>query len=556
MRKRFPVLISLSISLTLAALAAGCGQSGQRMDQSYAPSFAHASRQTQPDVYAPARRPPAAPAVPAADAMYLKDYGLNPAVEAQEDRLSTFAVDVDSGSYTLCRSYLDRGSLPPEPAVRVEEFVNYFNYDYAPPRTSGEAFAICLDAAPSPFRKGRLLLRVGLKARQVDRRQRRPAALVFVIDTSGSMGIDGRLGLVQKSLRLLVDQLTDRDAVGLVEYGTEAREVLPLTSVRKRDRILAAIDRLRSGGTTNAEAGLRLGYRMVSRAADEAGQDDRPESVRRVILLSDGVANVGRTGPEEILQTVRKYVDQGVTLSTIGVGMGNYNDVLMERLADQGNGHYCYLDTLDQARRVFVDQLSATLELAARDAKIQVDFNRRVVRSYRLLGYENRELADRDFRNDRADGGEVGAGHSVTALYELRLHDRSEGRLATVRVRYRPAEARPAAESDDGDTIELARQIATDDLAESFADAPHSLRLAACAAEFAEILRGSRWARSSNFDHLIAETRRCDRGWGRSDDVKELVALMEKARRLGAAARPARDEYEEDEEDEEAEERN
>ena len=528
MRKRFPVLVASSVLGIAVALVAGCHSGG----------YSHVSRHTPADVYAPARRP--APSVPAVDAMYLKDYGVNPAIDPGQDRLSTFAVD--TGSYTLCRSYLQRGSLPPEPAVRIEEFVNYFNYDYAPPRGSDDAFALCLDAAPSPFRKNRLLLRVGLQARDPGHRRRRPAALVFVVDTSGSMSIESRLGLVKQSLRLLVDQLSEGDAVGIVEYGSEAREVLPVTSVRKRDRILDAIDRLRAGGATNAEAGLRLGYRMVSRAEEPGEEEDetapRP-AIRRIILLSDGVANVGRTGPEDILETVRRYVAQGVTLSTVGVGMGNYNDVLMEQLADQGNGHYSYVDTLEEARRVFADELSGTLQLVARDVKVQVDFNRQVVRSYRLLGYENRTLADRDFRNDRADGGEVGAGHRVTALYELQLHDQGQGRLATVRLRYRSAEARPAAESDDGESLEFTRQIATTDVARAFADAPRSLRLAACAAAFAEVLRRNPAAGFTDLDDLIAETRRCDRGWGQSDDVKELVLLIQRARQLGVGHRLA-----------------
>jgi Ca-activated chloride channel family protein len=490
---------------------------------------------------------------PAPGGMYLKNYGVRRETPAAEDRLSTFAVDVDTGSYTLCRSYLERGSLPPEAAVRTEEFVNYFRYDYPAPRAKGDALGICLEAARSPFRASRVLMRVGLKARDVSREERRPAVLVLVVDTSGSMGLENRLGLVQKSLRLLVEQLTERDAVGLVAYGSEAREVLPVTSLRRRERILKAIDGLAAGGSTNAEAGLRLGYGLLSRAADEVeAEGEAAESpgdiIRRVILLSDGVANVGRTGPEEILDTIRKHVARGVTLSTIGFGMGNYNDVLMERLADQGNGHYAYVDTLDEARRVLVDELTGTLQLAARDAKAQVDFNRDVVRSYRLLGYENRDVADRDFRDDRVDGGEVGAGHSVTAVYEVRLERGAAGRMATVRVRYRPGESRPGRESDDGDTLEVSRQIGTSDVSERFADAPRSLRLAACAAEFAEVLRGSPASRGTAMEDLLDETRGCDRGWGRSDDVKALVALMEKAERLGLGDR-AKHDYEEDEDE-------
>ena len=409
----------------------------------------------------------------------------------------------------------------------MEEFVNYFDYGYAAPSPrDGEAFAIRLDAAPSGFGRDKLLLRVGIRAREADDEERPRAVLTFVIDTSGSMAREDRLGLVKRALGMLLDRLHRDDRVGIVEYGSKGRRVLSHRSAADRGAIMEAIDSLRPGGSTNAEQGLQIGYREASRAFKRG-------AVNRVILCSDGVANVGRTDAESILTTVGKYVAKGITLSTVGVGMGNYNDALMEQLADKGNGNYAYVDTLDEAHRVLVRQAAATLQVAAHDAKIQVEFNPEAVESYRLVGYENRALADRDFRDDRVDGGEVGPGHSVTALYELvlsngcpsRAQSRGRGRLATVRVRYRDARC--------DNTREVSRTLAASDATGSFASAPASLQLAACAAEFAETLRGSRYARHGNLDDVLDVARRCREQYGNQSDVGELVRLMETARRLG-----------------------
>lgn len=454
------------------------------------------------------------------DAMFFKNYGVNPFIDADDDHLSTFAVDVDTGSYTLARSYLNRGHLPEKDAVRVEEFVNYFNYNYAPPDGKDEAFAIHLAAAPSRFRKNRTLLRVGLKGREIDVADRKDAVLTFVIDISGSMAREDRLELVKKSLRLLIDQLRKGDRVGIAVYGSAGRKYMPYLGADDRGKILAAIDKLSPGGSTNAEEGIKIGYGMARGAF-------RKGAINRVILCSDGVANVGRTGPKAIMKQVRRYADEGITLSTIGFGMGNYNDVLMEQLADKGDGNYAYVDTPGEARRVFVENLTGTLQVIARDVKVQVDFNPAVVRSYRLIGYENRDVADKDFRNDKVDGGEIGAGHSVTALYELKLWPDKAGRLADVRVRYKDAEGK--------NVREVARKIATSDSAGRFEDAPDSLKLAACTAEFAEILRKSYWARGSRLDDVLALAKDCRGRFDNRADVKELVKLIEKARRLKSA---------------------
>jgi len=451
------------------------------------------------------------------DAMFFRNYGVNPFVDTDEDHLSTFAVDVDTGSYTLCRSYLNSKNLPPKDAVRLEEFINYFDYGYSPPAEGTDAFGIHLEAAPSRFGQGKILLRVGIKARQILVAERKNAVLTFVIDTSGSMAREDRLGLVKKSLRLLLDQLREGDEVGIAVYGARGRKLLPHRGIDERKDILDAIDRLEPEGSTNAEEGLTIGYKMAQEAF-------RKGAINRVILCSDGVANVGRTGPQSILKAIKERAAGGITLSTVGFGMGNYNDVLMEQLADKGDGNYAYVDTLGEARRIFVENLTGLLQLVARDVKVQVDFDETVVRSYRLLGYENRDVADKDFRDDKVDGGEIGAGHSVTALYELKLWPERSGRLATVRVRHKDA--------DGNRPREVSREISSSEAAVSFDAASCQFKLAVCVAEFAEILRDSYWARDSSLDNVLELAKNCRAEHDNREDIEEFVKLVEAARRL------------------------
>jgi Ca-activated chloride channel family protein len=450
------------------------------------------------------------------DAMFFKHYGVNPFIDTDDDRFSTFAMDVDTGSYTLCRSYLAGGHLPPAEAVRVEEFVNYFKYRYRTPDDG--AFAIHVDGAESPFGGPKYkLIRIGIQARRVAAENRKPAALTFVIDTSGSMNRENRLGTVKKALHLLVEQLAAGDKIAIVEYGSDARVVLQTVPASERGQILEAIGSLRAGGATNAEAGLKLGYEL-------AGREPTDGVINRVILCSDGVANVGRTSAKQILEQVRHQADRGVTLSAIGFGMGNYNDVLMEQIADKGNGHYAYVDSLAEARRVFVENLTGTLQVVARDAKVQVEFNPKTVSRFRLLGYENRRMARRDFRDDTKDAGEVGSNHAVTALYEVKLTGTANGKLASVFLRYKDPETR--------EVTELRQAISVAAAAQRFADAPWALRLAAVVAEFAEVLRGSYWAKDSKPADLLALARPLERDSDNDPDVKELVGLIAKAARL------------------------
>ena len=450
------------------------------------------------------------------DLTFFQHYGVNPFIDTEDDHRSTFAIDVDTASYTVARRFLDDGHLPDPDSVRVEEFVNFFDQGYAAP--AEDAFAIHLEGSPSPFGGGNhWLLRVGLQGRAIPESQRKDATLVFTIDVSGSMGREDRLGLVQQSLRLLVDELRSDDKVAIVTYGDRGQVLLEPTPGRNKGEILRAIDSLSPGGSTYVEDGLKVAYRL---AAAEA----QPCRLTRVIVLSDGVGNVGNTGPDSILNQIRDYVDQGVTLTTVGFGMGNYNDILMEQLANDGDGAYHYVDTIAEARRIFVDDLTGTLQTIAKDAKVQVDFNPETVTRYRLLGYENRDVADQDFRNDQVDAGEIGAGHSVTALYELKLRDDVPGRLGTVYMRY----------EDPGrnEIVEISQELGRNDLSPDFAETAPRYQLAATVAEFAEVLRGSYWAKDGSLDAVANEARRLQRLMPDAADVAEFANLTVQAARL------------------------
>jgi len=454
------------------------------------------------------------------DAMFFKNYGVNPFIDTEDDHLSTFATDVDTGSYTVCRGYLQDGHLPPDEAVRVEEFVNYFDYGYAAPQE--DVFAVYAAAAPWKFGEGRknsYLLRLALKAQQISEENRKGAILTFVIDVSGSMNRENRLGLVKKCLRMLVKKLRPEDRIGIAVYGSRGRKVMGHKGLDEKNEILATIESLGAGGSTYAEEGIRIGYEMAEKAYKKG-------YINRVILCSDGVANVGQTGADDILEVIKKKAEKGVTLSSLGFGMGNYNDVLLERLGDKGNGYYAYIDTIAEAKRLFEENLTGTLQVVARDVKVQVDFNPDVVRSYRLIGYENRDVPDDKFRDDKYDGGEVGAGHSVTALYELKLWPGKSGTAATTFVRYKDPDTRAV--------TEFKSSIGTSQLNESFDESSDEFALAATVGEFAEILRKSYWAKGAKLDTVLERAQKLSDRFKADADVIELVDLISKAGNLMA----------------------
>ncbi len=448
--------------------------------------------------------------------VFFEGAGTNPFIDTEDDALSTFGLDVDTGSYTVARRYLRDGHLPPPEAVRVEEFINYFDYGDAPPEEA--EFAIHAEGSPSIYGEGEsgsyYLLRFNLSGRELAARDRRPALLTFVVDVSGSMARENRLGLVQQALALLIDQLRADDRLALVIYGSRGQVVLEPTG--DHGAIRRAIQRLQTGGSTNAEEGLELAYQLAVRHR-------RRGAINRVILCSDGVANVGRTSADSILERIRREADQGIELTTVGFGMGNYNDVLMERLADTGNGRYAYVDTLDEARRIFVENLTGTLQTLAAEARVQVEFDSSRVSRYRLLGYENRDIADHRFRDPTVDAGEIGVGHKVTALYEIKLAGklRDSDRIGTLRLRY--------GSIDTGKTIELERAVTGADFARRWQDASPALRLTSLVAEYAEILKRSYWAREGDLDDVFRRAQRLSAQFEGDREVADFVSLVGRA---------------------------
>ncbi|MCO6459558.1 MAG: VWA domain-containing protein [Pirellulaceae bacterium] len=379
-----------------------------------------------PEAVPPSALPPAVPAAPAPAADEQRDLGgagpgmggdrfdyleENDFLSVADQPLSTFSIDVDTASYSKTRRYLQQNhTLPPRDAVRIEEFINYFAYDYAPP-TDEHPFAAHVETAECPWRPGHQLARIGIQGRRVDE-QRPPTNLVFLIDVSGSMDYPDKLPLVQRALRMLVERLGENDRVAIVVYAGAAGLVLPSTHGDQRAVIESAIDRLHAGGSTNGGQGIHLAYQVALDHFITGG-------VNRVLLCTDGDFNVGTTSTGDLVRLAQQQAQAGVYLSVLAFGQGNHNDAMLEQLSNKANGNYAFIDTESEAYKVLVEQMSGTLVTIAKDVKLQVEFNPTRVAAYRLIGYENRKLANRDFNDDRKDAGEIGAGHQVTALYEL-----------------------------------------------------------------------------------------------------------------------------------------
>ena len=449
---------------------------------------------------------PAAPREPA---------GFNPYTDAKQDAFSTFAIDVDTASYTLTRQALGEGRMPDPEEVRTEEIVNAFDYDYAPPAAG--AFALHTELAPSPFRAPLEQLKIGVQGQLIGRDAKRPAVLTLVIDGSGSMDTADRLGRIRRALHLLAGQLKSQDSIAIVQFSEQGRLLLDRTSGTNTAAVRAAVDALGASGSTDLEAGLRLGYEVAARGF-------RRGAANRVILLSDGVANLGAASAQAILATVAQYRRQGIYLTVLGFGRGNYDDAMLEQLANQGDGQYAFVDSDAEAQRLLVDQWEQTLHVIARDVKIQVEFNPERVVRWRQVGYENRKLRRQDFRNDAVDAGEVGSGQSVTALYDLELTGDAGQPIATVRVRYQDPDTRAV--------TELEQRVTAADRHRTFAAAPVRYRVAACAAEFAERLRVSPYAAGTDWETLVATLRPAALELSLDQRVQELLRLAEAARGL------------------------
>lgn len=441
-----------------------------------------------------------------------KAVGLNPIVYTKDNPFSTFAMDVDTASYTLARNYMMKGFLPPAESVRTEEFVNFFDYACKPP--TDKAFAIYTDCAPTPFQQGMHILKIGVEGQRLARDAKRRAVLTFVIDTSGSMSEPDRLPLVQKSLRILIDQLDPADSVAIIQYDSHARLVLDRTPVAQKKAILDALYSLQTSGSTNLEEGMREGYRLASRRFV-------PGAANRVLLLSDGAANLGSVQAPAILNDVEAYRKQGIYCSVFGFGMGTYNDDMLKTLASKGDGTYAFIDSMDEAKRVFIEKLAGTLNVIAKDAKIQVEFNPDRVKRYRQIGYEERQLTKAQFRDDTVDAGEVGSGQAVTALYELELDGKQEGTIGTVRVRYK--------NTGTGKVEEFEKAVTQVDVCRTFEAADPRFKLATGVAEFAEVLRNSDYAKGIRYSDVAAVLRPVAMELTLDSRLQELVRMVQGA---------------------------
>ncbi|MBA4752808.1 MAG: VWA domain-containing protein [Sphingopyxis sp.] len=459
---------------------------------------------------------------------------------ARDEPVSTFSIDVDTASYSFVRASLNNNALPQPAAVRTEELINYFPYDYAAPRSAQQPFSSNVAVFPSPFTAGRKLVRIGIKGYAIERATRPRANLVFLIDTSGSMNAPNKLPLVKKSLGLLLDQLDRNDRVAIVTYAGNAGTALEPTPAVQKDRILAVIDQLGAGGSTAGAEGIRQAYALAERNLD-------PNGVNRVVLATDGDFNVGITDQNELKGYIERERSKGVFLSVLGFGMGNYNDALMQTLAQNGNGAAAYIDTLGEARKTLVDEATSTLFPIAKDVKIQVEFNPTTVAEYRLIGYETRMLNRDDFDNDKVDAGDVGSGQTVTAIYEIvpvggprtmgdLRYSKPTARVAAapsseygfVKIRYKlPKSDRSQLISTPIDRrVEFAR----------FADAPQDARFATGVAAFAELLRGGKYSGSMTYDdvlHIVGAARGTDDFGYRM----ELVQMVRAAKTAGSMAK-------------------
>jgi Ca-activated chloride channel family protein len=462
----------------------------------------------------------------------------NPVKLTAEDPVSTFSIDVDTASYAFMRARLNQGVLPPADSVRVEELVNYFPYDYAGPESVDTPFKANASIMPTPWNDKTKLMRIGIKGYVPPAAETPRANLVFLIDTSGSMNAPDKLPLLRNAFGLLLTSLHPDDTVAIVTYAGSAGTALEPTKVSDRGKILAALDTLSAGGSTAGAEGIRQAYALA--------EANKVDGVNRVILATDGDFNVGISNTETLKDFVARKRETGVSLSVLGFGAGNYNDALMQALAQNGNGNAAYIDSLTEARKVLVDDVAATLQTIAKDVKIQVEFNPAVVAEYRLIGYETRMLNREDFNNDKVDAGEIGAGHTVTALYEITLVG-SDGRLVDD-LRYRSADrvvAEPAGEiafvkirykQPDGDkSMLITTPVTRADEVASVAAAGIDARFAAAVAGFGQVLKGGRYTGGWSIDDATALAEGA-RGTDRFGYRNEFVNLTRLAKTASAMA--------------------
>ena len=456
----------------------------------------------------------------------------NPFLDAAQNPLSTFSIDVDTASYSNVRRFLDNGSRPPKDAVRIEELVNYFDYDYKGPKDA-KPFAANFEITEAPWKPEHRLLRIGLKAREVAPGKRPDSNLVFLLDVSGSMVDYNKLPLVKESMTLLVDQLRESDQVAIVVYASGTSVFLPSTSGDQKEKLRRAIARLHAGGSTNGESGIQLAYQTAKENFIKGG-------VNRVILATDGDFNVGITNRGDLTRMIEEKANSGIYLSALGFGMGNYKDSTLEVLADKGRGNYAYIDTLNEAKKVLVEQINSTLVTIAKDVKIQVEFNPQRVSSYRLIGYENRIMAKEDFNDDAKKAGVIGAGHAVTALYELVPAGGSGSKPGVDPLKYqKPPQASSAAQSDELVTVKIRSKEPEKDTSvlseftvkeskEKFSSASQDFKFSAAVAAFGMALRDSPHKGSANLESAL-EWAKAGKGEDEHGYRQEFIRLIHRA---------------------------
>ncbi len=459
----------------------------------------------------------------------------NPFIRVAQDPRSTFSVDVDTAAYANMRRMILEGRRPPADAVRIEEMINYFNYGYAGPSDPSEPFAVHTEVTESPWSAGRKLVRIGIQGRRPAASARKPSNLVFLIDVSGSMMPANKLPLLVRSLKLLVNQLTASDRVAIVVYAGAEGLALPSTSCGKPAAILEVLDKLNAGGSTNGGAGIQLAYRV-------ARENFIPGGINRVILATDGDFNVGVTGEGELLRIVEEQARANVFLTVLGFGMGNYKDGLLETLSNKGNGNYAYIDSLLEAQKVLVEQMGGTLDTIAKDVKLQVEFNPRAVAAFRLIGYENRVMAHQDFNDDAKDAGDIGAGHTVTALYEIIPPGQAVPEADVDPLKYQtPPAATQAAEASgelltlkirfkapEGKRSEL-RSFAVKDEPVAFSSASSETRWAAAVAAFGMLLKDSKYKGEASLEQVLSWAQAA-RGADLQGYRAEFIELVQKSR--------------------------
>ncbi|MEI8611043.1 VWA domain-containing protein [Enterovibrio sp. Hal110] len=457
--------------------------------------------------------------------------------QASTTPLSTFSIDVDTGSYANVRSYLTMGKKPLTDAIREEAFINYFDYNYATPNSTKQPFSVNTEIAPSPWNVERQLLRIALKGYDIPKAERKASNLVFLVDVSGSMAQPNKLPLLVQSLSMLTKELGENDTVSLVTYAGNANVVLKPTKGDNTQAILNALKSLNAGGGTYGESGITLAYQQAQQGFIKGG-------VNRVILATDGDFNLGVTNMDELKDIITAERKKGVSLTTLGFGRGNYNDALMEQLANTGDGNHAYIDTLHEAQKVLLRQMSGTLQSIASDVKIQVEFNPANVKEYRLIGYQNRKLRDEDFNNDKVDAGEIGAGHTVTALYELTLTG-DQGQIDD--LRYQQKEADVASSGSHSNELAHVKvryklpgtatstlvegNVNQNDIKKGFTQASADFKFATAVAAFAQKLKENSYL--DDFDYAqIATIARENRGDDPYNYRGEFVRLVEVAQSL------------------------